>query len=1169
MTHFPGSREGFLAKSRQLSSPRHSPFWTSRSRSLDCVTNVHPILGFSTEAKRKVTYSDKNKIFSLDRGCLRHHCCSNMTSGVFPSRPAYGKRLLVALIAEIAKEDPHRLYCLVPLSRNVEEGFREVTMATFANAINVMAQWIERECGHGSDGQTLGYMGSPDLRYHILVIAAQKAGYAVSLDTARGKFYAEYWKPYLPSPRNSVEAHIKLLEATDCEVFLTSSPSMPHIDEILAARKMKQAKLPELSYFLDSPQVPEYPFSKSFDEARDDPFVIMHTSGSTGFPKKIVITQAAWAAQDNFRLVKDFGYSESTLVDQLPGKLVFLALPPFHSGGLSMGVVFQVYYNYACIWPPPGPMTADVANSVIMHGKPQFAMLAPSVIEDIVKTPNYLENLEHLDLLIFGGGPLTKETGDIVARKCAILGAIGSTETSILPVHMLGNEYWQYFRFLPCLGLDFRHHWGNLYEMVVVRQPELEQFQSVFTIFPDLQEYSTKDLYSPHPRKADVWSYEGRADDVIVFSTGEKINPVTMEGFIGHDKEVDGVIAVGQGRFQAALLIEPKKFPDSDIEFQQLLDRIWPTVQEANKGYPAHGQIFRDFIILTSPGKPMARTSKGTVQRLRTLRDYQQEIDALFAKAGDTADGDVKLDTTSHQSILKSLHTMVRPLLGVEELSDSADLFSLGLDSLKVSTLVRRMNNSIRETDRPAIPSTTIYANPTLEGLSWCLGNEQGDMRVQGGDRELELDKVVDQYCQDLPLPARKPKAPNRKSVLLTGSTGSVGSWLLDALLSDPSIQKIHCLNRPHAVPSEKRQRQIMSSNHFVADLDPARVAFHEADLSKSTFGLSQSVFEDLLDSVTEVIHNAWEVNFNLSLQSFIHPHVEGVRRLIDFSSLSKFGASITFLSTIGTVLDWRNSHDGPMPEMPLEDWGPVQHSGYAESKAVCERLLESAARVSGVVSNICRVGQVAGPTSGQSVWNPKEWFPSIIVTSASLKALPADLGPMESIDWVPIDQLARSLVELAVSSSTWRGQLQDSWESKQKTPNGTGSGTQQRADSGNHQYDNFCRVYHLVNPKRCGYGDLLPVIRDSFRSSLKMLSFEDWVRELELVEDQDLNTKPALKLLDFYKYLVSKKRQGSPTVTLSTERTVDASDSLAKMEAIKPLWMDRWMKSWGIPNLQ
>lgn len=75
----------------------------------------------------------------------------------------------------------------------------------------------------------------------------------------------------------------------------------------------------------------------------------------------------------------------------------------------------------------------------------------------------------------------------------------------------------------PVLGVEYRQVSEHLYEQVIVRKPELRLYQSIFGTFPHLQEWPMKDLYSKHPTKDNVWLYRGRADDIIVYTTGEKL----------------------------------------------------------------------------------------------------------------------------------------------------------------------------------------------------------------------------------------------------------------------------------------------------------------------------------------------------------------------------------------------------------------------------------------------------------------------------------------------------------------------------------------------------------------------------------------------------------------------------------------------------------------------
>ena len=179
-----------------------------------------------------------------------------------------------------------------------------------------------------------------------------------------------------------------------------------------------------------------------------------------------------------------------------------------------------------------------------------------------------------------------------------------------------------------------------------------------------------KDLYSPHPTKPDLWLHRGRYDDIIVFSTGEKINPLTMEGIICMHPDVRRALVVGQGRFQSALLVEPKAKIKTAKEREALLNRIWPFVERANQSCPPHGQIFRGFVLFTSPEKPMLRASKGTVQRMSTVGQYEVELDVLYGKIGqhDGSAGSEGLDLTDGHSLLSLSSHYYLTFTGYEQL---------------------------------------------------------------------------------------------------------------------------------------------------------------------------------------------------------------------------------------------------------------------------------------------------------------------------------------------------------------------------------------------------------------------------------------------------------------------------------------------------------------------
>ncbi|KAK0507032.1 hypothetical protein JMJ35_010490 [Cladonia borealis] len=1038
----------------------------------------------------------------------------------------YGQRLIPHLIDDIAHNNGSRTFCSLVKSSNIPDGFQDISYAAFANSINRLAWWIEENVGKSFTFETVSYIGPPDLRYIILTIAAQKTGY----------------KALFLSPRNSVEANLSLLDAADCRLFITASKCPPTFEALFKQRDMKRHIMPELHDVIAKDQVKHYPFVKTFAEAQQDPFIVLHTSGSTGLPKLVVATHGSFTASDTFQQMPLLGYPP-TMVEPLKDKRVFLGLPPFHSAGVFNMLAMPTYFGMIPVLPPAAPLTADMVNMIHVYGRVKASIMAPTIIEELVKIPDHLENLKLVDHVLYGGGQLSKEAGDLAVQKTGILSLMGSTETMLLPSHVPDKDEWQYYSFSPCLGAEFRHRWEDLYEMIIVRQPKWESSQAIFYTFPDLQEYSMKDLYSPHPTKPGLWLYKGRSDDVIVFSTGEKINPITMEGIIGMHPDISSVLVMGQGHFQSALLVEAKKPSKSLDEKEQLLDKIWPLVERANKDCPAHGRISKEFVLFTTPEKPMLRAGKGTVQRMSTVKLYEPELDDLYAapQSVPAQVSSTSLDLSSEESLRGTLRYILAVQLESDRFTNDDDLFAFGLDSLKVANLVRHIKTSLEKagSDYSQIHQRLIYSNPTINQITYAVMAAKGKSMYAGAPgteqtRQQKMQSIFEQYSKDLPISARSPTALNptaTKSVILTGSTGSIGSYLLDVLLSDPAIAHIYCFNRPHSTPATSRQSQINAANGLTTAFPRTKVTFLPVDLSIPYFGLSRSTYKTLLHNVTHIIHNAWSVNFNLSLQSF-QPHIHGVRNFINFSTNSAHNASIFFISTIGTAMEWPTAHRGNMPEKIVDDWSLPQPMGYAESKYVSERLLDEASRVSGVPTAICRVGQVAGPTNGKGSWREGEWFPSLIRSSFELGILPSDLGPMEMVDWVPVDLLAKSLTELFL-----------------QRPHNTSQPSSQ--------------VYHLVNPTQTTYSAFQATIASHFPHPPKLVSLSEWLAAVE--REQDLQKNPAGKLIDFYKGMVEVGEKGKKMVVLDTARTKERSEVLRGMEGVKGDWMEGWMRGWGL----
>lgn len=217
--------------------------------------------------------------------------------------------------------------------------------------------------------------------------------------------------------------------------------------------------------------------------------------------------------------------------------------------------------------------------------------------------------------------------------------AYASTELGAsAQLHKKDRSLWQWYFFNPLAnGFDFRPVPGekDLFELFVVRDLALDQ--PVFRIFPDLDEWPMRDLFVPHPILPHHWRVMGRSDDLLVFQNGSKILPGAVEAAVKSAPGVKECIMFGSGRVRPGILVEPKDPSILDegntparMEF---LDKIFSIVDENNRRVPSNGVVVRELLALTKQGKPLPRTSKGTLQRKAALELYRGELDALYEAA--------------------------------------------------------------------------------------------------------------------------------------------------------------------------------------------------------------------------------------------------------------------------------------------------------------------------------------------------------------------------------------------------------------------------------------------------------------------------------------------------------------------------------------------------------
>ena len=476
----------------------------------------------------------------------------------------------------------------------------------------------------------------------------------------------------------------------------------------------------------------------------------------------------------------------------------------------------------------------------------------------------------HADL---GPGPLARRAGDIVARYTKVINILGSSEAALLPLYHKEPEDWMYFHVNPEMkGFEFREVSDGLYEQFLLRHPSTDPYHATWYTFPDNSEYSTKDLFSKHPTKPNLWFYEGRSDDVIVFSNGEKFNPSAMEATLRTHPDVSRAIVVGQARFEPAALIELRRSPTEEAK-KDLLDSFTPYLIKVNETAPAYAKLQRDHIAFTEPDKPMIMADKGSIKRAATAKAYEKEIDQIYANADDASLPTMKLDAQDVGALTEGLQELLIGTIGLEAIAPEQDIFAVGADSLQILNLVRQLRSSFTAQhgeghEEGVIPPHLIspkivYSNPTATKLANALHQLTGHSAEVAGKLEEErikkMEEVLAKYSEDLPKASANGVdvggGHDKLTVILTGSTGSLGSYLLDVLILSDRVSKVICLNR--GAHSEEKQKKSNSSRGLVAEWGTDKVQFLTTDLSKPRLGLHTDHYDLLVKEASFIIRKS------------------------------------------------------------------------------------------------------------------------------------------------------------------------------------------------------------------------------------------------------------------------------------------------------------------------
>ncbi|KAG5723894.1 Linear gramicidin synthase subunit D [Termitomyces sp. T112] len=1033
-----------------------------------------------------------------------------------------------------------------------------ITHLEFGRAAHRVAHLL-RPNRRGVDGQVVALILQTDtVLYHGIVAGLIVAGYV----------------PFPISPRNTVEATVELLIKTSCRRLLTTQTRLKSLidsikSHISLANELQIEEIPSMTsvYPYLAHEIVDHPFnyypSAVQRPSRKDLLIYAHSSGSTGNPKPIPQNHVYWT-QMCYPIDLRCSYPRFTLGA--------MSLPPFHTYGLAIQLFKPIYGVLSVTVFPPNsalskilPPIVPSPENILEHmklTKSDAIETLPTFIQVWALVPEAVKYLKSLRFVGWGGGPLPPKSAKLLNEAGVILRPLyGGTEfginTRLTPIAIKDPEDWEYMQFHDFLNIRWVPQGDGSFECQFLSH---EKHETMLNNLPDGPGYATSDLWRPHPTKKGLWKIVGRIDDVIVHSSGEKTVPAPMEAIVLSHPLVQGAVIFGRGRDQTGILIEPKIGIEIDtedhVQLVSLRNKLWSTIEEANSIAPAHSRIFKEMILFTTKGKPLPRTAKGSVMRKAVLKNYEKEMNALYENL-DAVVGESSFPVSwSVADIEAWLLEQASDLGSGRTISPVVDLFEQGFDSLYASSLRLRVVNALRtlkdskyqEKTKDLSPNL-IYSYPVVKDLAAFIFSLLSSPEVVQDkiiSREsVAMEAMIAKYSFGLeaPLPnISQSSAILPTVVLLTGSTGHLGSHILAVLLDDIRVGKVYAYNRPSKTDTktllQRHSEKFEEVGLDVALLKSHKLVFISGDAAEPNLGLHQDLYNLLRQTVNIVVHNAWRLNFNLSLASF-EPNIKGTRHFIDLvrSGPNSLNARFLFISSIAAVQNWDKSR-GAVPEDVMEDVSVAFGGGYGEAKCVAERILLK----SGLQGLSIRVGQISGGRP-RGVWPTTEWLPILVKSSVSMGVIPDTSG---FVTWLGADIVSTTIVDLALSEHS--------------TP--------------------LPRALNLVHPRPVQESVIIRSIQKAIVEilghDLKVVPFSQW---FSILEERAVNATagtwtdiPAIKLLEFFRgyskaeadeFAAHNEAGGFPF--LSTEKTQHMSGFMSpeKLQQIGDSDVKLWVSYW------
>ncbi|GAA5083459.1 non-ribosomal peptide synthetase [Chryseobacterium ginsengisoli] len=735
----------------------------------------------------------------------------------------------------------------------------------------------------------------------------------------------------------------------------------------------------------------------------ENPAYVIYTSGSTGTPKGVIISHKSF---HNF-----VQYQANVLELSIHSKTLQFASPSFDAAIIDIwtplvkGATMHLYPNNKIVGEP-------LLDFIVKHNIDTVPLMPPMVLASLPQN----RPIGKLQTVAIGGEACTEQTVKSWYKKIRLINSYGPTEATVAVTNYEFKEETNpriigaAIPFVDLLLLD-----SDLNPVADGNVGELYIGGTQLALGYLNRSDETKKHFIQAPEWLSGISDEGnilyktgdmvlRREDGNLEFHGRKDDQVKIRGYRIELSEIEHHIAQLPQIIQSAVKVQRKEngLP-SLIAFIQLeknedqakiSQNIRTKLQQIMPSYMLPDKIFIvDEMPLNHAGKIDKKLLEIPADEIKTKTIPKWKEDNLT-------------------QIVTHIWT---DLLSLENVSEKDDFFESGGHSL----LLAQLHMLLPEPVRNLISLQELYIYTTISSFVEEIENRMQKTEIS---QQSKAEMITNELIKDseLHIDFRIDKLPdaniltNPKNIFLTGTTGFVGSHLLEELLLQTSAS-IYCLVR--ASSSEEGLERIKKTFMkfklpWSSDYD-LRVIAMIGDLSQPHFGMKNADYDFITKQIEVIYHSGSSVSYVQPYELIKKSNIDGLHNIIDLAVTGKT-KFLMLLSSMGvfswgrpfTKKTWMHEDDSIDQNMSAVS----RDLGYIKSKWVMESIAEKARQKGLPITNFRLGFAVCHSTSGATVMN--QWWGALIRSCVELNSFPLVMGLKDEL--TTVDYMCKSIVHIS-----------------------------------------------------------------------------------------------------------------------------------------------------------